>query len=286
MTWFKVDDGLHDHRKVRAAGVPAMGLWLLAGTWSSDNETDGFVPRSVIGRWVGTSGTLPKQLVKAGLWEVADQDGEMGWRFHDWTAWQPSRADLETKRQAAKDRMARIRSTRGSKDVHANVPANEQENEQANFADGSPYPDPTRPDPTRKNYLLTLISRLAAGDARGSQPPPAEVISSWQDIAGPNVDLDAEAAAYFARFGDRPPRDERGAWLGWLSEANRRATPRPDPTPAPAAPARSSGGRVVGQDCPEHPGQPAGRCATCEASAVPPPPSLRRRNDDTNRESA
>jgi hypothetical protein len=279
MTWFKVDDGLHDHRKVRAAGVPAMGLWLLAGTWSSDNETDGFVPRSVIGRWVGSSGTLPKQLVKAGLWETAEQDGEPGWRFHDWAAWQPTRADLETKRQAAKDRMSRIRNARGSKEVRANVPANEQEN----FADRSPYPDPTRPDPTRKNYLLTLISRLAAGDARGSEPPPAEVIASWQDIAGPNVNLNAEAAAYFARFGDRPPRDERGAWLGWLSEANRRAAPRP--ATAPAAPAAPSGGRVVGQDCPEHPGQPAGRCKTCEDAAVPPPPGLRRRND-TDRESA
>ena len=42
--WFKVDDKLHDHRKARKAGKAAMGVWVLAGSWSMDNETDGFVP--------------------------------------------------------------------------------------------------------------------------------------------------------------------------------------------------------------------------------------------------
>ena len=57
MPWFKVDDKLHDHRKSRKAGRSAMGVWVLAGSWSMDNETDGFVPADVLARW-GTEGLL------------------------------------------------------------------------------------------------------------------------------------------------------------------------------------------------------------------------------------
>lgn len=82
MPWFKVDDKLHDHRKTRAAGKAAMGVWVLAGSWSADNLTDGFVPASVLSRW-GTRADANK-LVSAGLWVADEQDGEKGWRFHQW----------------------------------------------------------------------------------------------------------------------------------------------------------------------------------------------------------
>ena len=122
---------------------------------------------------------------------------------------------------------------------------------------------PARPGPAH-GYLLTLVSRLAAGDAH--EPPPAEVIASWQEIAGQSVDLDAEAAAYLARFGDRPPRDERGAWLGWLRKAAERATvavvERPSTTPTPSTP-----------HCPIHPEHPTGSkaCPACTREKTPAP---------------
>ncbi len=74
MPWFKVDDKLHDHRKARAAGATAMGVWVLAGSWAADNLTDGFVPASVLGRW-----GRPREasrLVEVGLWFADEQDGE------------------------------------------------------------------------------------------------------------------------------------------------------------------------------------------------------------------
>jgi hypothetical protein len=76
MTWFKVDDKLHDHRKVRAAGKAAMGVWVLAGSWAADNLTDGFIPTTVLPRW-GTRADANK-LVTAGLWHTDEQDGEKG----------------------------------------------------------------------------------------------------------------------------------------------------------------------------------------------------------------
>lgn len=90
MAWFKVDDKLHDHRKARAAGTAAMGVWLLAGSWSADNLTDGFIPATILPRWGRPRDA--KRLVDAGLWHADQQDGEGGWRFHEWAERQPTRA--------------------------------------------------------------------------------------------------------------------------------------------------------------------------------------------------
>lgn len=269
MAWFKVDDGLHDHRKVRAAGTPAMGLWVLAGSWSAANETHGFVPAAVVVRWATKA--VARKLVDAGLWEPAQQDGETGWRFHDWREFQPTEEEIEAKRAEARERMRKIRANKakGSRDVRANTPPNDV------GTASEVRSTPARPGPY-PNYLLTLISRLAAGDAREDRPPPAEVISSWQAIAGPDVDLEAEAAAYLARFGDRPARDERGAWLGWLRHAaGQHATddPGPDDCGDPPPPRRQSCGDP---DCadgwlPDDPDSRPVPCPTCRPHLRPIP---------------
>lgn len=98
MAWFKVDDKLHDHRKARAAKKAAMGVWVLAGSWCADNLTDGFVPTSVLARW-GTRYDA-RALVEVGLWYADEQDGEQGWRFHDWDEFQPTRAQKMAEREA------------------------------------------------------------------------------------------------------------------------------------------------------------------------------------------
>lgn len=101
MSWFKVDDKLHDHRKIRKAGKAAMGVWVLAGSWSMDNLTDGFIPADVLIRWGGR--TDAGRLVTAGLWYEDEQGGESGWRFHDWARFQPSAAVTEAVRAKEAD---------------------------------------------------------------------------------------------------------------------------------------------------------------------------------------
>ena len=110
MPWFKVDDKLHDHEKARKAGVQAMGLWALAGSWCADNLKDGFVPEGVPIRWARNYRALAALLVKAGLWSEAVKDGEKGWLFHDWLKYQPSAAKVRKERAEAADRMAAIRA--------------------------------------------------------------------------------------------------------------------------------------------------------------------------------
>ena len=98
MSWFKVDDKLHDHRKVRTAGKSAMGVWVLAGSWCMANETDGFVPESVLARW-GTRRDAAT-LVSVGFWDLSEKDGEAGWQFHDWLKYQPDARTLRLVREA------------------------------------------------------------------------------------------------------------------------------------------------------------------------------------------
>jgi hypothetical protein len=111
VSWFKVDDHLHSHRKAMRAGVEAMGLWVLAGSWSAAEESDGWVPGYVLGRLVGANGeALAGQLVGAGLWHPGEKDGEDGYVFHSWEDFQPTRASLEAKRAAQRERMRENRA--------------------------------------------------------------------------------------------------------------------------------------------------------------------------------
>jgi hypothetical protein len=94
MTWFKVDDSFHSHPKVMMSSPAALGLWVVAGTWSAANMTDGFVPALVLPRLLPDSEALAKELMAVGLWEQA----EGGYQFHNWTEYQPDAASLRAKR--------------------------------------------------------------------------------------------------------------------------------------------------------------------------------------------
>lgn len=115
--WFKVDDKLHDHEKVHDVlieaddpllGLAAMGLWVLAGSWSGDQLADGLVPAHILRRWgPGVSTELTDLLTRAGLWDPATTDnGRAAITFHDWLEFNDSREKVEADRLAAKIRQA------------------------------------------------------------------------------------------------------------------------------------------------------------------------------------
>lgn len=165
MPWFKVDDLLHDHKKVRglrADRLAAVGLWTLCGSWAAHNLTDGFVPAEIVTRYDPKERTA-KRLVDVGLWSRAEQDGEPGYQFHEWDEHQPLREEVLLKREAARERMRKVRGQRatGSQDVRANTPRTEREVRLT----------PTRPDPTHRELPTeVLTSDAACGDA---DPPMA-----------------------------------------------------------------------------------------------------------------
>ena len=123
MTWFRVDDNLCGNKKPRRAGLPAMGLWTIAGSYSSQQGLGGFIPQWYVETW--PSGVkLAAKLVEVGLWVPSEFDGDAGWEFHDWEQCNPSRAKVEQDRSAARKRMRVRRSGEQdecSEDVRANT---------------------------------------------------------------------------------------------------------------------------------------------------------------------
>lgn len=205
MPWFKVDDKLHSHKKAVRAGE-AMALWVVAGSWSADQLTDGFVPDYIVARLMPGGLDMADRLVACDLWAPDQVDGDDGWRFNDWGDYQPTRDDVESKRAAARQRMRRVRAKRDTRssdvpdntsDVRANT-----DDVRPNLTERSPYPDPTRPDPK----------------------PPC-------DADATQAQVEAELVAVFHN-GQRPPDGTRAAWQ--LSEAARQIA-RWDPDPGEVA---------------------------------------------------
>lgn len=105
MAWFKVDDKLHSHPKRHRAGLRAMGLWVICGSWCGDQLTDGFVPRDMLAA-LGGKPAEAKALVDAELWEAVPG----GWQYHDWPAQNPTRSEVEGYRDRERQRKAEWRA--------------------------------------------------------------------------------------------------------------------------------------------------------------------------------
>ena len=115
MPFFHVDDGFHGHKKLARLGIEdfhAIALWTVAGSWSSDNLEDGFVPDYIAARMHPDYKEFANALVRVGLWEEAEKGGEAGWQFHDWTGpgRNPSAEQVHKERAANAERQREFRS--------------------------------------------------------------------------------------------------------------------------------------------------------------------------------
>lgn len=156
MTWFKVDDTFHAHPKVLATEPEALGLWVVAGAWSSAHLTDGFVPTHALSRLLPGSDDLARKLVTAGLWRRT----KGGYQFHDWTDYQPSADDVKSMREK-KANAGRIGGVASGK--ARSKPGSKRE------ALASPIVEPpTRPDPFLGGALTATPT---PAPARASSPP-------------------------------------------------------------------------------------------------------------------
>jgi len=139
MGWAKFDDQFTDHPKVVSAGALAELLDVRAVIHCARYETDGFVQSEQLSR-LSLGISSPKRqvaaLVRVGLWEEVDG----GWVIHDFLDYHPSAQQKHEEREAARERMAKVREKKGrsSPDVRPNTNGT------------SPYPDPSRPVPKAK----------------------------------------------------------------------------------------------------------------------------------------
>jgi hypothetical protein len=179
MTWFKVDDAFHSHPKVLATDPAALGLWVVAGSWSSANLTDGFVPDHVLPRLLPDAATLARALVTNGLWRKV----RGGHQFHDWAAYQPTAKSVRETREkrAAAGRIGGLTSGKRRSKREANREANAS-------ARASPIVQPpTRPLPS--NEGRTGAARAAPPRAAGGPDNP-----DWRTLPAYGTERDPDAA--------------------------------------------------------------------------------------------
>lgn len=108
MTWGRIDDTLYDHPKVVCLGklrLPAIGLHVLALSWSNRYLTDGLVPADQVAR-LGGPRKLAEALVAAGLWEL----DRAGYRIHDYLDYNDSREVVLRRRNAEREKKRRQRA--------------------------------------------------------------------------------------------------------------------------------------------------------------------------------
>jgi hypothetical protein len=147
VTWFKMDDAFHSHPKARRAGLQAIGLWSVSGSYCANYLTNGFVDVPFVKTW--PSGIkLATKLVEAGLWLPTERDGQPGWQFHDWDKYQPTKEQVEIEREAARNRKAKSRESRrvSQPESHRDTPEVSRRDSRVIPGVRARNPDPTRPD--------------------------------------------------------------------------------------------------------------------------------------------
>ena len=155
MAWFKVDDGFYTSLKflsiTRPQQAQAAGLWLLAGTWSADKMTDGFVPYPVLQMWVHDDEAL-QQLLNVGLW-IDDVD-RGGIQFHDWCDYQPTRESLEAKATVRSEKNKQNVAKRWDKDKSDTTGIRTVYETNTNgIRNDTPEPEP-EPEPPTSNEVV------------------------------------------------------------------------------------------------------------------------------------
>jgi len=244
MPWFKVDDKLHDHVKARRAGIEAMGLWVLSGSYAADNLTDGFVPEHTLTRWATSMAKgrkLAAALVEAGLWHPAAQDGEDGWRFHEWEQRQPTRAKTMAVREARAEAgrsggVASGASRRGEANPNQNA---------SGLVEPPSRPDPSRPDMGTSSRPLTSVPAGLNDDD----------LTKIAAATGGDIDHAVRVAAdILGRATGTPSRP-----LAYVLRAVGDDVDRYRPTRRPPR---------KGEECPTHVGQWAHNCSGCAADRL------------------
>jgi len=179
MVWFKVDDKLHSNTKIRkvlADEPAALALWTVAGSWSSDELTDGFIPDSQL-PWLfpADAEQLAQRLVNARLWRRV----RGGYQFHEWEKDGDGTKRNPSKKEVEEDRRKKAEAGRKGGFISGRSRSKKQAPASANAA--APADEflqpPTRPDPlpSKEGGSGDVAPRFAQGAPRRSpeDPPPA-----------------------------------------------------------------------------------------------------------------
>ena len=159
MAWFKVDDGFYTSQKVlripREHRHTAIGAWIIIGTWSADNMTDGIVPSYILDE-LGVSSESFQWLVETGLW----YDNGDGIEYHDWCEYQPTKAQLQAKHEV-KVAAGQAGGLKSAEARRSKREANVKQQSSRIEANGKPEPEP---EPIKEHMFNDVEPRKEYSD--------------------------------------------------------------------------------------------------------------------------
>lgn len=222
--WFKVDDSFFSNPKTAMLSDGATALWLRSGSWSAQQLTDGFIPARMVPMFRGSDDSV-RELCEVGLWERDDERD--GYRFHDWSDYQPDVEEVDAlrrKRSEAGKRGANRRWSRKTVDengkngktdgkCHGKPMANAWQTDGKSMANSCPVPVPV-PDKKEKEEYSSF-----------SKESVKDFGESWEcgetdktlAVEYPNLDLESAWLAFADRHQDetRAVNDWTRLWKGW-----------------------------------------------------------------------
>lgn len=191
MPHFRVDDALHSHPKARQAGLEAMGLWNLCGSYCMGYLTDGFVPEWYVKTWPKGM-ALAKRLVTARMWYPAEKDGETGWQFHEFTGpgRNDSREQVEESRKKWRNKKAGQRADSppdSPRDSRGASPGDATRDSRRDSLRATR--DPTQPNPTEE-FSGQLSESATDSNGRGAvaATPGADLVRRIVPSSFPGAD--------------------------------------------------------------------------------------------------
>lgn len=223
--WFKVDDSFFSNPKTAMLSDGATALWLRSGSWSAQQLTDGFIPARMVPMFRGSDDSV-HELCDVGLWERDDERD--GYRFHDWSDYQPDGEEVDAlrrKRSEAGKRGANSRWKRKTVDengkngktygkCHGKRMANAWQTDGKSMANSCPVPVPV-PDKKEKEEYSSSFSKESVKDFGESR----ECGETDKTLAAeyPNLDLESAWLAFAGRHQDetRAIGDWTRLWKGW-----------------------------------------------------------------------
>lgn len=225
--WFKVDDSFFSNPKTAMLSDGATALWLRSGSWSAQQLTDGFIPSRMVPMFRGSDDSV-RELCDVGLWERDDERD--GYRFHDWSDYQPDGEEVDAlrrKRSEAGKRGADRRWKRKTVDengkngktdgvCHGKPMANAWQTDGKSMANSCPVPVPV-PDKKEKEEHSSSFSKEINATEFGDSWDCREVANKTIAAEYPNLDLESAWLAFadLHQGETRAIGDWTRLWKGW-----------------------------------------------------------------------
>ena len=176
MTWLRLDDSFYEHPKVVGLTDAAFRLHVRGLCYCSRLTTDGFITDALMRQTFPRAAQQTKELVSARLW-TREQGG---YRIHDFLKYNPSREEVESKREIAR----RIRVEGGKARASSAVRIDGRfapHDYQQNASSPAEYANQPRPVPIPKGYVP--VSQEDAGVRRGGMRQIGEAVRRIQGDA-------------------------------------------------------------------------------------------------------